>query len=98
MGDGSRRSLDEAFAVLDQSLIDALDLIERYWRTELPERNEANEHSFVDNNLVEQVRILFALARTIALPVRVFFVYLEQESSTGATGQHSDHSSSDRKM
>lgn len=40
---------------LDERLTHALDLIDSYWRAELPERNRDDEHSFTDQRLLEEV-------------------------------------------
>jgi hypothetical protein len=38
-------------------LTHALDLIERYWKADLPEKNKDDEHLFIDHRLLEEVEI-----------------------------------------
>lgn len=41
---------------LDERLTHALDLIDTYWRAELPERNRDDEHLFTDQRLLDEVQ------------------------------------------
>lgn len=53
--DAFTRSLEERFISLDERLTHALDLIETYWRADLPEKNRDDEHLFTDQRLLEEV-------------------------------------------
>ncbi|CAF0757918.1 unnamed protein product [Rotaria sordida] len=56
----STRSLEERLNQLDGRLTHALDLIETYWKADLPEKNKYNEHIFIDHRLIEEnKRLLF---------------------------------------
>lgn len=57
--DASTRSIEEIMNVLDERLTHALELLETYWRADLPEKNQYNEHVFTDYRLIEEVYILF---------------------------------------
>ncbi|CAF4440238.1 unnamed protein product, partial [Rotaria magnacalcarata] len=48
------RSFEERFRSIDERLTHILDLIEAYWQDDLPERNQYNEHIFVDYRLAEE--------------------------------------------
>ncbi len=53
--DAFTRSLEERFIALDERLTHALDLIETYWKADLPEKNRDDEHVFIDQRLFEEV-------------------------------------------
>ncbi|CAF4369813.1 unnamed protein product, partial [Rotaria sp. Silwood2] len=56
----STRSFEERLNQLDERLTHALDLIETYWKADLPEKNQYNEHIFIDDRLMEEnKRLLF---------------------------------------
>ncbi|CAF3274000.1 unnamed protein product, partial [Rotaria socialis] len=48
------RSFEERFKSIDERLTHILDLIEAYWQHDLPEKNQYNEHIFVDYRLAEE--------------------------------------------
>ncbi|CAF4673245.1 unnamed protein product [Rotaria sp. Silwood1] len=58
--DTAIRSLEEHLNQLDKRLTHVLDLIETYWKADLPEKNQYNEHIFIDHRLMEEnKRLLF---------------------------------------
>jgi hypothetical protein len=63
--------LEERLISLDERLTHALDLIETYWKADLPERNKDNEHLFIDQRLLEEVNTEFHSSELI------YFVFLE---------------------
>ncbi|CAF0739616.1 unnamed protein product [Rotaria sp. Silwood1] len=52
--DTAIRSLEEHLNQLDKRLTHVLDLIETYWKADLPEKNQYNEHIFIDHRLMEE--------------------------------------------
>lgn len=47
--------IEERFKSVDERLTNILGLIEQYWQENLPEKNQNNEHVFVDLRLAEEV-------------------------------------------
>ncbi|CAF0728447.1 unnamed protein product [Adineta ricciae] len=62
-GTTSRQPLEERLNSFDERLIHALDLIETYCQTHLPEKDERSENPFIDQRLIEENKNLFLQQR-----------------------------------
>ncbi|CAF1017675.1 unnamed protein product [Adineta ricciae] len=62
-GTTSRQPLEERLNSFDERLIHALDLIETYHQTHLPEKDERSENPFIDQRLIEENKNLFLQQR-----------------------------------